>query len=414
MRTLIFFTSQFPFGSGETFVENEFPFLAAAFDRIFIISNKTDGPQTRSIPPAIDIIRIPYSSSFPYKAAALAHIFSPVILNELNFIRQKLNLPLNRQILSALFTSYAKAFETASFINRLIVDYKIELNGALFYSYWMNDIAAGIALFKSRNKQAKAICRAHGWDVYFERHQPPYLPLRNFIVQHLNACYCISENGQAYIKNLCSFSNVENVRLSRLGTLNQQGLRSTANGNKLTIVSCSGIIALKRINLIIDSLALLKGFDVEWIHFGSGMLEKSMQTLAAEKLSSLQHVKYRFAGQFSNPELLAWYAVNSIDLFINVSTTEGLPVSMMEAGSFGIPVIATNVGGVSEIIEHGQNGFLVPGNAIAAQVAEQIEFFYHLQQVQKEKMRQCAIEKWDSKFNAQKNYGNFINSILSL
>ena len=43
---------------------------------------------------------------------------------------------------------------------------------------------------------------------------------------------------------------------------------------------------------------------------------------------------------------------NYIDALINVSESEGLPFSMMEAISFGIPVIGTNVGGVKEIINN--------------------------------------------------------------
>ena len=44
---------------------------------------------------------------------------------------------------------------------------------------------------------------------------------------------------------------------------------------------------------------------------------------------------------------------------MNVSESEGIPVSIMEASSFGIPVIATNVGGVGEIVENGYNGLLL-------------------------------------------------------
>jgi glycosyltransferase involved in cell wall biosynthesis len=116
----------------------------------------------------------------------------------------------------------------------------------------------------------------------------------------------------------------------------------------------------------------------------------------------------------SNPELLTWYAANSIDLFINLSETEGLPVSMMEAGSFAIPVIATNVGGVSEIIQHGLNGFLLKAGATARQVAQQIEVFYHLPAEEKTKVRQRAFEIWDLKFNAGTNYAGFINSLLEI
>lgn len=44
---------------------------------------------------------------------------------------------------------------------------------------------------------------------------------------------------------------------------------------------------------------------------------------------------------------------------MNLSTSEGVPVSIMEVQSYGIPVIATNVGGTGEIIDK-DNGILLP------------------------------------------------------
>lgn len=62
--------------------------------------------------------------------------------------------------------------------------------------------------------------------------------------------------------------------------------------------------------------------------------------------------------------------MNDFDLFVNMSLSEGIPVSIMEAISFGIPIIATNVGGNAEIVND-ETGVLIPVNIDQAALMKQ-------------------------------------------
>ena len=56
----------------------------------------------------------------------------------------------------------------------------------------------------------------------------------------------------------------------------------------------------------------------------------------------------------------------SIDLVVQSSLTEGLPNVMLEAAYLGVPIVATDVGGTGEVIEHGVSGWLIQPRSSAA------------------------------------------------
>src|SRR5690606_434106 len=98
---------------------------------------------------------------------------------------------------------------------------------------------------------------------------------------------------------------------------------------------------------------------------------------------------------------------------INTSSSEGIPVSMMEAMSLGIPCIGTDVGGVAEIIQDEINGFLMPTDPTAEIVSNYLQNYIDLSIEGKRQFRLNAFHTWQEKFNAENNYKDFINKIIS-
>jgi colanic acid/amylovoran biosynthesis glycosyltransferase len=108
---------------------------------------------------------------------------------------------------------------------------------------------------------------------------------------------------------------------------------------------------------------------------------------------------------------MEYYRNNPVDLFINTSSSEGLPVSIMEASSFGIPTIATNVGGTGEIVRDGETGFLLNADVSPKELADKIEQFALLPEGKKKLLRTNCRTLWMDEFHAATNYERFAQNI---
>ena len=107
----------------------------------------------------------------------------------------------------------------------------------------------------------------------------------------------------------------------------------------------------------------------ERLHFvlvGDGPLKNEIAN-QAKQLGIGERV--HLLGDRSDARLL----VSSFDVSVLTSLSEGLPNTVMEAMSAGVPVVATAVGGTRELIDHGETGFLIPPANVAA-LTEQILF----------------------------------------
>lgn len=98
---------------------------------------------------------------------------------------------------------------------------------------------------------------------------------------------------------------------------------------------------------------------------------KGPERVALENLRNLLGLQGRlfFLGEISRMPIF----LSSLDLFVLASRSEGLSLALLEAGSLGLPLIASAVGGIPEIIQHGRTGLLFPVEDAAA-LAENISW----------------------------------------
>ncbi len=413
-KDLLLICNRFPFGHGETFLANEFPHLHENFRKIVILVRTDATIQTRVVPDDVSILKISPKSSSKIKLSALLFKYMSLLFvllkEEINAISSVYGDKLNTKQIKQMWHDAVKAIELASFIKKNIL--KELSNNAVIYSYWQNSATVAALLVRKEFPGHKVICRAHRGDLYFYAQEIHYLSYRRFISENIDKLFFISDDGMKYQTQLLKKSYAGFV-VSRLGVKKERELIPKKKLGKRTIVSCSNIIPVKRIELIVKALALVEEIEIKWIHFGGGYLEDSVKDTAKQMLSSKTNIKYCFKGKTDNKVIHRFYAENQIDLFINVSESEGIPVSIMEAINYGIPVLATDVGGVGEIITEAF-GKLIKKNLSPAELANHIKTFFENSPQSLDTYSKKAREFGRDNYSSEKNYNDFIKQIQTI
>lgn len=399
-KILILLTSSYPYGEDEAFVANEMSHLAASFDEIIVLTNDTVSNEARPHPGSFTCVRHSYELGAMEKMWSLLGLLSPAVWQEIRWIRTRYGRSMDRRILATTLVSRLKAGKFARIIRRLAA--RVPGAEVHAYSYWASDMAVAAALARRKGWVHRAYCRAHGWDVYMDRRG--FLPFRHLLATHLDHYLFVSKHGRRYFEALMGRS-YPSVGCSRLGTP-PVSPAPLARVRPFTLVSCSGLIPLKRVELIAEALSHVTS-DVRWIHIGDGPSRGTVEAACAELPP---HVNAELLGGLPNREVLALYATLRPSLFLSVSQTEGLPVSMMEAMSAGIPVMGTDVGGVREIISHGSNGVLLPPDPTPHEVASAIDAFASIPESGHSGYAQRAWATWNADFNADRNYETFVRT----
>ena len=255
---------------------------------------------------------------------------------------------------------------------------------------------------KKQFPNLKVISRAHT-EMYEEIFDYLYADFNYTKYNASNEIYCISENAASCIKRDYPIIK-DRIKVAYLGTFDK-GFKENLQNNIFTILTCSTIHPRKQIHIIVEILSHID-FEIKWIHFGSGEgeyldnLNKSISLLN-------KNVTVELKGYTKNQLILDYYLNHKIDLFLNISTAEGLPVSLMEAASFGIPLLGTNIFGTPEVVGY-TKGMLIDLEFNPKDVALLIKKYYLSDsKIDRKEIR----ELWNKRFNAEKNYTSFINQI---
>jgi len=127
----------------------------------------------------------------------------------------------------------------------------------------------------------------------------------------------------------------------------------TPSEGGLHLVFVGRLAPVKGLRVLLEALLTLDRPDVRLTIVGDGPERAPLETMAAPL-----GARVRFTGYQSQEEVAAILA--TANAFVLPSFAEGVPVVLMEALAAGLPVIATRITGVPELVDHGRSGFLVP------------------------------------------------------
>jgi glycosyltransferase involved in cell wall biosynthesis len=308
-----------------------------------------------------------------------------------------------------ILTFSLRAQQIRALLRALIREQHIDV----VYTYWCVQATVAALRLKTEFPSLKVVTRFHGADLYIEQANYAYQPLRRYIAAGCDRLLYVCRTGLEYFLSLWDGPWRDKAQVAYIGSRplpRCEGLRLP--GEALGLISCSSLIPLKRVSLILEALVLLPAeLAVDWHLLGDGELRADLEKQAQELQAAHPNIHCTFHGHVPNPELTEAYRKAKAQLFITTSESEGLPVSMMEAYSMGIPAIATAVGGIPEILTDGQIGFLLPANPAAADVAGALERYGKLSQEERATLSQNAYACWQTRLNAEENAESLVRTL---
>lgn len=411
--TLFLLTTDYPLATGEEFIENEIGHLSRRFDRIVVVATQTrpGDTVTRQVPSNVEVltaghVRPSGAAMLPMIGSGLRHLPRGAV------DRRSLRDP-RVLALDALFEGRAR--DAADELLAQLPGLRLEPGShAVVYSFWFH-VTARVAMLLAEDLRARGVVvdrlvsRAHRYDLYESEAPYGHIPERRLLLEAFDEVCPVSEQGaRALLEPWPQYE--AKVHTRHLGTVDP-GETVHCSREPFRIVSCSRLADVKRMDRMPVILAGLRsrGIDATWIHMGDGPGMPAVKQ-AVRDAGMQSHVELR--GHVPNAGIIPAERELRPACLINLSASEGLPVSMMEAGSLGIPVVATDVGGVSEIVHDKVNGRLIPAEFSGDEAIDALAWLAGLSPEAYDGVCRSARSGWESGFDQAVVYPAFCEEVL--
>lgn len=284
---------------------------------------------------------------------------------------------------------------------------------AVAYSWWSSTAGYGIAR-AARERGVPSMSRIHGYELYPEQDRLGRIPFQGPGLAGFDGVYSVSKAGADHLRDQYP-ELAPRIHVAHLGVAAPPVAGRPSTDGVFRIVSCSSCIPIKRVELLASGIATLRrefpSIDFSWTHIGEGPTLADVRSIVSSEEGLAQRCS--FMGQLPPSDVRSVLARTPFDAFVNVSSSEGLPVTLMEAASTGIPLIATRIGGNPEIVDQ-SCGRLLPADPTPLQLATVLAEVALLTPDERSAMRAASHDRWASDFSAERNYRAFAELLGSV
>ena len=188
--------------------------------------------------------------------------------------------------------------------------------------------------------------------------------IRNWSINKSNLIITPSQHLKNFIDKI-GFD--KNIFVINNGVNIEQHNKVVLENNIIQLLVVSRLVSQKNIDSIIKAVKVMENENIILDIVGDGSEINNLKLLV--KKYELDK-KINFIGKIENTKLSQY--LKNADIFIQASNYEGLPHSILEAMNYEIPILSTDVGGCSVLLNKGERGYIIPIPVSEVEISEGI------------------------------------------